>query len=90
MTSTERIKDGYPHPTIEPIVGQPACESIRPMHQKLNTNTASIVPHLSNGRLGLLSLTVIPIVYNALSYIPFVPPTNHGYGATIPVGATST
>jgi len=54
MTSVEKIKDAFPHPTIEPIIGQPAYDTIKTMHQKLNTNAASIVSHLGNGRLGLL------------------------------------
>ena len=78
MTSTEKIKDSFPHPTIDPIIGQPGYDSIKPMHQKLNANAASIISHLGNGRLGLLFLTVAPAVFNTLSATAFVPPVNPG------------
>ena len=76
MTTVDKIKDAFPHPTIEQIVGQPGYETIKPMHQHLNANAASINSHLGNGRLGLLYLTVQPAVFNTLSNIPFIPPTN--------------
>merc|ERR1740124_215214 len=78
MTTIEKIKDGFPHPTIDPISSQPGWETIKPMHQSLNANAASVVFHLWNGRLSLLFLTVLPSVYNTLSAVPFVPPTNSG------------
>ena len=88
MTTVDKIKDAFPHPTIDPIVGQPGYETIKPMHQHLNANAASIISHLGNGRLGLLYLTVQPAVFNTLSAIPFVPPTNPGPIAHYPPGAT--
>ena len=78
MTSVERIKDAFPHPTVEPIIGQPAYETIKPLHQKLSADAASIVSHLGNGRLGLIYLTVTPPVYNTLSAVAFIPPVNPG------------
>ena len=89
MTSTEKTKDSFPHPTIDPIIGQPGYETIKPMHQKLNANAASIVSHLGNGRLGLLFLTVTPAVYNTLSAVVFIPPANPGPVAMYPPGATN-
>ena len=88
MTTVEKIKDAFPHPTIEPIVGQPGYESIKGMHLFLNANAASIISHLGNGRLGLLYLTVQPAVFNTLSAVLFVPPTNPGPTVTYPAGAT--
>ena len=76
MTTIDKIKHAFPHPTIDPIVGQPGYENIKQMHLCLNANAASIVSHLGNGRLGLLFLTVQPAVYDTLSAIPFVPPLN--------------
>ena len=75
MTSAEKIKDDFLHPTIDPIIGQPGYETIKPMHQNLNANAASIVSNLGNGRLGLLFLAVIPAVYNTLSANVFIPPS---------------
>ena len=88
MTSVEKIKDAFPHPTIEPIIGQPGYDTIKPMHQKLNANAASIVSHLGNGRLGLLFLTVTNAVFTTLSATPFIPPTNPGPTPFYPPGAT--
>ena len=88
MTTTEKIKDSFPHPTIDPIIGQPGYDSIKPMHQKLNANAASIISHLGNGRLGLLFLTVAPAVFNTLSATAFVPPVNPGPLPHYPPGAT--
>ena len=69
MTTIDKIKHAFPHPTIDPIVGQPGYENIKQMHLSINANAASIVSHLGNGRLGLLFLTVQPAVYNTLSAI---------------------
>jgi len=88
MTSVEKIKDVFPHPTIEPIIGQPGYDTINHMHQKLNTNAAFIISHLGNGRLGLLYLTVTNTVFNTLSAIPFIPPLNPSPMAIYPPGAT--
>jgi len=88
MTTVEKIKDAFPHRTIDQIIGQPGWETIKPMHQSLNANAASIVSYLGNGRLGLLFLTVIPSVYNTLSAVPFVPPTNPGPTVQYPPVAT--
>ena len=88
MTTVDKIKDSFPHPTIDPIVGQPGYETIKPVHQKLNANAASIVSHLGNGRLGLLYLTVQPTVFATLSAVAFIPPTNPGPQALYPPGAT--
>ena len=88
MTSTEKTKDSFPHPTIDPIIGQPGYETIKPMHQKLNANAASVVSHLGNGRLGLLFLTVTPAVYNTLSANVFIPPVNPVPVAHYPLVAT--
>ena len=88
MTSAEKIKDAFPHPTIDPIIGQPGYETIKPMHQKLNANAAYFVSHLGNERLSLLFLTVTPAVYNTLSANVFIPPVNPGPVAQYPPGAT--
>ena len=89
MPSTEKIVDSFPNPTIQPIIGKPTYESIRRVHLKLNANAASIQSHLGNGRLGLLALTVTPVVFNTLSHLPFVAPRNPGPNAVIPPAQTA-
>ena len=88
MTSTERIIEGFAHPTITPIVGQPCYETIMPLKLSLSTNAASVNSHLGDGLLGLLWLTVTDAVFNTLSLIPFIPPLNPGPIPIIPAGAT--
>jgi hypothetical protein len=72
------VVEGFPFPTINPILGKPNYESITALHQQLNANAASVPSHLGNGALGLLYLTVSLAVYANLSAAPFVPPTNPG------------
>ena len=84
MTSVERIKDAFPHPTVEPIIGQPGYDTIKPLHQKLSADAASIISHLGNGRLCLIYLTVITPVYNTLSAVAFIPPVNPGTTVVYP------
>ena len=88
MTSTDRIIEGFAHPTITPIVGQPCYETIMPLKLSLSTNAASVNSHLGDGLLGLLWLTVTDAVFNTLSLIPFIPPLNPGPIPIIPAGAT--
>lgn len=87
-SSTEKIRDSFPFLTVDPILGEPSYESIKALHQKLNTNAASVRSHLGNGRLGLLYLTVTPEVYNTLSEVEFVPPPNPGPTVEYPDNAT--
>ena len=87
MITIERIKDSFTHPTIEPIVGQLSNETIKPLHQKINANAASVVTHLGNGHLGLLYLTVTTAVLTTLCEGVFVPPANPGPSPEILVDA---
>ena len=49
----EKIVDGLPLPTIDPIIGTPDYESIADMHLKLNSNNTSVQSNLECGTLGL-------------------------------------
>ena len=89
QNSVEKIIQTFPHPTLSPILGQPAYASISALHLKLNTNAASVPSHLGNGQLGLLFLTVSPAVYNTQSAIEFVPPENPGQEVLIPENSTA-
>jgi hypothetical protein len=84
----DSIVEGFPFPTVHPIVGEPNYESIAALHLQLNANAASVQSHLGNGVLGLLYLTVSPAVYANLSATPFIPPTNPGPAAIIPALST--
>ena len=89
MPDIDKIVEGFPHPTIKPIIGIPTYESISEMHIKLNSNAASVHSELGNGALGLLALTVTPTVYNTLAGVPFKPPENPGQTFLIPPGSTA-
>lgn len=78
MTIIKKIKDVFPNPTIDPIVDQPNYEMSDSMHIQINANAVSMHSHLENGRLGLMYLTVNPVVYNTLPNIPFITATNLG------------
>jgi hypothetical protein len=88
-TSTDSIVEGFPHPSISPIVGIPSYTTIASLNLQLNANAASIQSNLGNGTLGLLSLTVSPDVYNTLSDTPFIVPVNPGAQPIIPDAATA-
>ena len=87
-SSTDKIVESFPYPTISPIVGQPGYDTIAEVHLQLNANAASVQSHLGDGALGLLYLTVTPAVYNTLSLVPFIPPPNPGPDPIIPANAT--
>ena len=72
MSTADKIIEEFPHPTVTPIVGQPAFDTIKALKLLLSTNTASVINHLGNGALGLLSLVVSNTVYNTISakYLP--------------------
>ena len=77
MPSTiDNILDGFPFPTIAPIVGLPNFETISELHMKLNSNGASVQSNLGNGALGLMHITVYPTVYTTLLSTPFFVPVN--------------
>ena len=41
-SSIEKIVDGFPFPTIDPMIGTPDYESIADIHLNLNSNAASV------------------------------------------------
>ena len=84
----EKIVDGFPFPTINPIVGTLDYESIMDIHLKLNSNAASVQSNIGCGTLGLLFLIVSPAVYAIWYTIEFVLPVNPGPELSIPTGAT--
>ena len=87
-SSIEKIVDGFPFPTINPIIGTPYYESISDIQLKLNYNFASVQSNLGCGTLGLLFLTVLPAVCATLSTTTFVPTVNPVPEPIIPTGLT--
>ena len=87
-SSIKKIVDGFPFPMIDPIIGTPDYKRITDIHLKLNSNAASVQSNLGCGTLGLLFLTVSPVVYATLSTTMFVLPVNPGPEPIIPTGST--
>ena len=83
------IIDGFPHPTIPPILGVPTYTTIAELQLKLNANAASVFSSLGDGAHGLLTLTVSPTIYDTLSATAFIQPTNPGPQPNIPLNATT-
>ena len=89
MTSSiDKIFEGFPFPTISPIIGVPNYSSISEMHMKWNSNAVSVQSNLGCGTLRLLYLTVSPAVYATLSASIFVVPVNPGSEPVIPKHST--
>ena len=84
----EKIVDRLPFPTIDPIIGTPDYEGIADIQLKPNLNAASVHSNIGCGTLGLLFLTVLPVVYTTLSTTTFVLPVKPGLEPSIPTGAT--
>ena len=61
-SSIKKIMEGFPFPTIDPIIGTPDYESIADIQLKLNSNAASVQSNFGCGTLGFLFLTVAPAV----------------------------
>ena len=88
-TVIDRIMDGFPFPTISPIIIPTNYETIFEVHLKLNSNAASVQSDLGCGTLGLFSLTVSPSVYATLSATAFIALVNPGADSNIPSIASS-
>ena len=88
-TAIDKIVDGFPFPTISPIVGASNYKKIAEVHLKLNSNAAYVQSNLGYGTLGLLHLTVSPAVYATLSATAFIAPVKPGAKPTIPLIASA-
>ena len=83
-TAINKILDGFPFPTISPIIGDPNYKTIAEIHLKLNSNAVSVQSNLRCGTLGLLHLTLSPAVYAIISATAFIAPVNSSNETTIP------
>ena len=89
MTDTESIQEGFPHPNVDPIRGNPTYESIADIQRQLNSNCASMHLNLGNGRFGLLMLTVTPNIYLNQAKIAFIARGDSGTTAVVGGGLTT-
>ena len=87
-TAIDKIIDGFPFPTIPPIVWTPTYNTIAEVNLKHNSNSASVQSNFGCGTLGLFELTVSPTVYNTLYATPFIVHVNPGSVPIIPDNST--
>ena len=83
--SIKHIVNGFPFPTIDPIIGLP---NIAELHLKLNSNAASVHSNLGCITLGLLHFNFSPAVDATLSTKTFFVPINPGSEAIVLDGLT--
>ena len=74
----ETIVDTFPYPSVPPIERLPTYSTIKELHLKLNANAASVQSNLGDGNNVFIYLTIFDEVYNTLSDVPFIEPTNQG------------
>jgi hypothetical protein len=87
--TVESLIEGFPNPTIQPIVGEPTYKTITAVARQLKANAASMQTELGGGALGHLAIMMYPAVYATLSAVPFIDPGNPGTAPVIPAGATA-
>ena len=88
-TKSKNIVDGFPHPTITPIIGMSTYETIADLHINTNKNSTSVQSNMGDGQLGILPLNVSQDVYNTLLSVAFVAPVNPGSTEVIPPAQTA-
>ena len=81
--------DRFPHKEFDLHNCRPTYALIQLINQKLNANASAIHSTLSDGRHGLLGLTLPPAVCNTITNVPFVRPINPGPRPIIPTNATA-
>ena len=87
-SAIETIVNTFPYPSAPTIEGLPTYSTIKELHLKLNANAASVQSNLGDGNNGLIYQTVSDKVYNLLSDVPVIEPTNPGIIPTFPQNAS--
>ena len=67
-SSIDKIVEGFPFQTIDPIVGAQNYKKIAEVHLKFNLNAVSVHSNLRNGTLGLLYLTLSCLIFPPIGY----------------------
>ena len=78
IPANDDIMVSFPNPTIDPIIILPTYETMNKIHLKLNQKESSVNSYLGDGLNSLLTLNVSSPVYNTMSTVAFVIPTNPG------------
>ena len=85
----ETIVAAFLYPTISSIDRIPTFSSTKELHLKLNANAASVQSNLRDGKNELIYLIASDAVYNSLSEVQFIEPTNPGVIPTYPQNAST-
>ena len=88
-SSIDKIVEGFPFQTIDPIIRAANYEKIAEVQLKLNVNAASVHSYLTKGAFGILYLTLSPAVYYTLSATTFIVPVYPGTDPVISTGSTA-
>ena len=84
---TENIKNPFPYPMLEPIIGQPNYKTLTRLATQLNANATSVQANVYP--MELLGLTVSQKTYQALTGVHWVLPGDLGRILVIQDRATS-
>jgi hypothetical protein len=77
--------EGFPVPTIEPIIGRPTYKNITILARVLCQNAASILCKNGGRNHGYLGLLLSPTTYATLLVTPFTNSLNPGVSPIIPL-----
>ena len=89
MASLGKIIEGFPHPTIKPIVGKPEYEAICNLHRKLNVNAASAQTTLGGGDNAYMDIMLEPTSYTTFTVNAFINTVDPFPIPTIPATVTT-
>jgi hypothetical protein len=89
MAHHDPVNEGFPHPIVEQIIGTLMYETIAALNLQVSANAASVQSNLGDGRLGHLTITISPAVYNTHSNTLFVVPVNPGTTPVISANANA-
>ena len=87
--TVEDIRNGFPHPSIDPIVGEPTYFEIKRVHDLLKSNASSLTSTLGGGAHGLLGLILTPAIYQQITGHQFISPADPGAIPNIPAGTNA-
>jgi hypothetical protein len=90
MASAPTVEDyinGFEHPIIDKVHGEPTYATIHMVQKRLNANAASIHSYRGGGNHGHLGAIISPTRYAAIGPVPFIAPPNPGRTAQVPANA---
>jgi hypothetical protein len=90
VASARTVEDyinGFEHPIIDKVHGEPTYATIHMVPKRLNANAASIHSYRGGGNHGHLGAIISPTRYAEIIPVPFIAPPNQGRTAQVPANA---